>query len=440
MRQTQELPAEPIQRLTDPIKRFLRVESSAGLILLLFTVAALTLSNSSWGSKFLHFWKLPIGFQVGPWQFVRTLHQITNDGLMTLFFFVMALELKREIVLGELCDWRSALFSVMAAIGGMLAPAILFLALQWDAPGRNGWGLVMATDTAFVIGSIALLGPRIPQSLRVFMLSLAIVDDVGAILVVAFGYGGDIRWSALGLALVGILAMRGMLLLGVRHTAFYFVGGILIWGLVDASGVHATITGVILGLMTPTAQWVTDARMLSILQRIIAYPPGEHWSGDTNDRNDLRMAEVATREKLSPVERLEMKLHPWVGFCIMPLFALANAGVPISGVEFSGGLTLTVIAAFILGKPVGILSFCWLSSRLRIAKRPPDLNWLIISGGAMLAGIGFTMALFIADLALPSALVNQAKIGVFAASVGSATIGMFILFFATARSMQIRKD
>jgi NhaA family Na+:H+ antiporter len=270
---------------------------------------------------------------------------------MTLFFFLVALELKRELVLGELRNPRMAALSIVAALGGMLVPAAIYLILQLGQPGQNGWGTVMATDIVFVIGCLALLGSRIPQSLRIFMLSLAIVDDIGAILVVAIGYGSNISWTALALAAVGIVIVRGMALSGVRSIAIYFLVGGLIWITVDASGVHATITGVILGLMTPTGKWVSDERLHAILDRVVAYPPGDHWSGVT--------------EALSPVEQLEMMLHPWVSFVIMPLFAFANVGVPISFADLGNSVTVAVFVGFALGKPIGVLGFisigfCWL--------------------------------------------------------------------------------
>ena len=329
-REISQLPQELIDWLTKPVTRFLRIEAAAGSVLLLFTIAALVLSNSSWAHPFLEAWETPMGIQVGSLEFTRSLREWINDAFMTLFFFLVALELKRELVLGELRNPRMAALSIVAALGGMLVPAACYWILQSGQPGQNGWGTVMATDTAFVLGCLALLGSRIPQSLRMFMLSLAIVDDIGAILVVAIGYGSNINWQALALTAIGLLTLRGMALLGVRSIAIYFLVGGLIWITVDASGIHATVTGVILGLMTPTGKWVSDERLHAILDRVVAYPLGDHWSGATEDRKALRMAEAAARETLSPVEQLEMMLHPWVGFVIMPLFAFANAGLPLS--------------------------------------------------------------------------------------------------------------
>ena len=424
---TPQLPSELIDWLTKPIIRFLRIEATAGTVLLLFTIAALVLSNSAWAHLFLEAWETPAGIKIGAFEFTRSLREWINDALMTLFFFLVALELKRELVLGELRNPRTAMLSIMAALGGMLVPAVIYLMLQSGQPGQNGWGTVMATDTAFVIGCLALLGTRIPQGLRVFMLSLAIVDDIGAILVVAIGYGTHLSWTMLALAAVGLLSVRGMTLLGVRSMALYFLGGGLIWLAVDASGIHATITGVILGLMAPTGKWVSDERLHAILDRVVAYPPGEHWSGNTEDRRALRMAEAAARESLSPVEQLEIMLHPWVGFVIMPLFAFANAGVSLSFADLGNPVAIAVFAAFVLGKPLGVLTFSWLAVRTGIARRPPDLDWLLLAAGGLLAGIGFTMALFIANLAFSPNLISAAKLGIFAASIFSALVGVMLL-------------
>jgi len=426
------LPTELLDRLTKPFTRFLAIEAAAGGILLIFTVAALVLSNSPWAHSFLNVWETQIGFQVGAWEFGRTLRDWINDGLMTLFFFLVSLELKRELVLGELRSPRMAALSISAALGGMLVPAALYLMIQAGQPAQHGWGTVMATDTAFVIGCLGLLGSRIPQTLRVFMLSLAIIDDIGAILVVAIGYSSHIAWPALALAALGVAVVRAMAALGFRGFPIYFLIGGFIWVAVDASGIHATVTGVILGLMTPARRWVSDDRLYAILKQVIAHPASDEGSGDTRDRNTLQVAEVAARETLSPVERLEIALHPWVGFVIMPLFAFANAGVPLSMDNLDGPVTLAVLAGFAVGKPAGVLSFSWLAVRSGIAIRPPELSWGSLAGGGLLAGIGFTMALFIANLAFSESLIGSAKLGILLASVVSAVAGLALLTWATA--------
>ncbi|MDH5648188.1 MAG: Na+/H+ antiporter NhaA [Gammaproteobacteria bacterium] len=431
--ETTRLPKEFVDRLTNPFVRFLHIQSASGAILLLFTVAALVLSNSPWADAFDHAWETQIGLQVGSLEFARSLREWINDGLMTLFFFLVALELKRELVLGEMNKPRMAALSIAAALGGMIVPAAIYLALQTGQPGQSGWGTVMATDTAFVIGCLALLGTRIPQSLRVFMLSLAIVDDIGAILVVAIGYSSDIVWWPLAVAALGLLFTRAMAMLGFRGFPLYILVGMLIWLAVDASGIHATITGVILGLMTPARRWVSDERLYSILGQVIAHPARNESSRDTMDRQTLQMAEIAARETLSPVERLEITLHPWVGFVIMPLFAFANAGLPLTLSDLGSSVTVAIFLGFVLGKPIGVMLFSWLAVHSHIAILPPELSWRLLAGGSFLAGIGFTMALFIANLAFNENLIDSAKLGIFLASVFSAVVGLAILMWLPAR-------
>ncbi|SEQ97611.1 sodium/proton antiporter, NhaA family [Solimonas aquatica] len=424
----------PVDRLTKPLARFVQIETAGGGALLLATFTALLLSNSPWAEAFARIWETPAGLHIGSLDFARSLKEWINDAAMTLFFFLVALELKRELVLGELRDPRVAALSIAGALGGMTVPALLYLALQWQQPGERAWGVVMATDTAFVIGCLALLGSRIPHSLRVFMLSLAIVDDVGAILVVAIGYSGPIVWSALGLAVLGFAGVRLMGRIGIRGFAQYFLIGGLIWLAMDASGIHATITGVILGLMTPARRWVSDDRLYAILDKVVAHPAGEASSEDTKDRSTLQLAEIASRETLSPVERLEIGLHTWVVFIVMPLFALANAGMPLPVTGFVPGLTLAVFLGFVIGKPLGILLFTWLALASGLATRADDLSWRLLAGGGLLAGIGFTMALFITQLALGDALIGSAKLGILLASIASGLAGLAVLAGASRQA------
>jgi len=422
------LPTEPVDRLFRPFGRFLRIEAAGGAVLLACAVAALVLSNSRWADSFENIWETRASLAIGLLELDRSVREWINDALMTLFFFLVSLELKRELVLGELKSARMAALSVAAAVGGMLVPAGLYLTLQFGQAGAVGWGTVMPTDTAFALGCLALLGERIPQSLRVFMLSMAVIDDLGAVIVVAIGYGHELNWVTLGVGTLGVVGIRFMALLGVRSIPIYFFLGAAVWLAVDASGIHATITGVILGLMTPARRWVSDERLYAILDRVIAHPAGDHaGSADTKDRKTLRLAEVAARETLSPVERLEMTLHPWVGFLIMPLFALANAGVTLSLSDITDPVSVAVFLGFVLGKPIGVLSFSWVAVRLGIATRPDDLGWGLLAGAALLAGIGFTMALFIANLAFSKDLIGSAKLGIFLASGFSALAGLTAL-------------
>jgi NhaA family Na+:H+ antiporter len=421
------LPKVPADRFTGPFLRFVRIEAMAGALLLLCALVALVLANTGWSASFLSFWNIQVGLSVADMEFSRSLKHWINDGLMTLFFFVVALELKREMVLGELRNPRLAALPLAGAVGGMVVPAGLYLLLVGGSPGASGWGTVVSTDTAFVIGCLALLGRRIPESLRLFLLALAIFDDIGAILVVAVGYGHLINWFALAFAVGGLLVVAGIARLGIRGIPIYFAIGAGIWLAFDASGIHATLTGVILGLMTPARSWVSDRRLHAILDRVVAYPPGNHWSGDTAGRRDLRRAAMATREALSPIERLEILLHPWVAFTVLPLFAFANAGVPIFPGTFDATVALAIFLGFFIGKPIGVLVFTALAVNFRIADRPGELRWSILAGGGLLTGIGFTMALFIAELAYGADLLDSVKLGILAASVASAIAGVLAL-------------
>ncbi len=426
-----QLPKEPADLFTRPFLRFVRIEAMAGAVLLLCALIAIVLANTVWSVQFLSFWELRVGLALGDIEFSRSLKHWINDGLMTLFFFVVALELKREMALGELRNPRLAALPLAGALGGMIVPAGVFLLLVQGGPSASGWGTVMSTDTAFVIGCLAVLGSRVPESLRLFLLSLAIFDDIGAILVVAIGYGGALNWIALGLAGAGFAIVAASARLGIRSIPVYFAIGGGIWLALDASGVHATLAGVILGLMTPARSWVSDTRLHAILDRVVAYPPGDHWSGDSASRRDLLRAGVAAREALSPIEQLETTLHPWVAFTIMPLFALANAGVPIVPSNFDSTVAMAIFVGFIFGKPIGVVLFSALAVKLRLAIRPSELTWSMLVAGSLLAGIGFTMALFIAELAFGPALLDSVKLGVLAASVVSAIGGVLALRWLT---------
>jgi len=433
-RDDEHLPRAVADRITRPFARFLRIESATGLALLAATAVALIVSSSAVSGSVEAFWNTPLGVHFGSADFSRSLRHWVNDCAMTLFFFVVSLELKREMVHGELRSLRMAAFSLAAALGGMVVPACVYLALMHDEPGVHGWGTVMATDTAFVIGALALLGSRVPASLRVFLLSLAIFDDVGAILVVAIGYGSAPSWPALAIAAAVVAAVRGASRVGVRSIPVYYALGAGLWLALDAAGVHPTLAGVVLGLMTPAREWVSDQRLHSILERVLSYPLGRHWSGDTADRADLRRAGVAAKEALSPVERLEIALHPWTGFVIMPLFALANAGVRISLSDLTSRITVAIFAGLVLGKPAGVVALSWLAERTRLARRAEGLEWPVIFGGALLTGIGFTMSLFIATLAFDDpGMLSSAKLGILGASVVAGSAGLVALTWLARR-------
>jgi len=416
-------PREKIDRLTRPLARFMHVEAASGVVLLVAAIAAFVIANSPLADSFLGIWKTRLSFGLGGFQMDHTLKHWVSDGLMAIFFFVVGLEVKREIVLGQLRDIRQAALPIAAALGGMVIPAGVYLALQWGEPASRGWGIPMATDIAFVVGCMAVLGSRVPSSLRVLLLSLAIADDIGAILVIAIGYTAGLNLSALLLAAVGLSIVVLMKWAGVRSLAAYTLVGVLVWVAFHESGVHATIAGVILGLLTPTERWVSESVLSGIVSRA-----REVWQGEGGERaKSLRQVQTAARESLSPLERLEDGIHPWSAFLIMPVFALANAGVAFEGSLVTDPVSVAVAAGLVLGKPLGIVLFSFIGVRFRLATLPEGVNWSILAAGACLAGIGFTMSLFIAGLALEGPALEAAKMGTLGGSVVSGIIGMALL-------------
>jgi NhaA family Na+:H+ antiporter len=421
------LPSRPIRRLTGPIGRFMQVQAASGIVLLLATLLALAVANSRWSASFLAFWETELGVTFGSFEISHSLKHWVNDGLMGIFFFVIGLEVKRELVIGELRDLRAAALPIFAAVGGMIVPAAIFLSLQAGAPGMRGWGIPMATDIAFVVGCMAILGSRVPAGLRVMLLSLAIADDIGAILVIAVGYSEALNWTALLCGFAGIAVVYGMARVGVRSILAYAGVGGLVWFAFHESGVHATIAGVILGLMTPTSEYVGA----NVLRRALDLAD-DVWQGQESAHGTARASTVArfralARETVSPVEYLIAALNPWVGFLIMPVFALANAGVSVGISGLTDPVAHAAAAGLLLGKPVGIVLLSFLAVRLGLARLPHGVSWSVLAAGGVLAGIGFTMALFIAGLALDGELLSAAKVGVLGASAVAAVVGTSLL-------------
>ncbi len=422
----QSLPDKPIDRVVAPISRFLHVEAASGVVLLLAAATAFTLANSPWAEHYAAFWKMKVSFGVGPFQLDHTLKHWVSDGLMAIFFFVVGLEVKRELVLGELRDVRRAALPLAAALGGMVVPALVYLSLAGSPEAARGWGIPMATDIAFVVGCVALLGSRAPLSLRVLLLSLAIVDDIGAILVIAIGYTDGINLFALALGGASLLVVLGLQRVGVRAVPIYLLLGTLIWLEFHESGVHATIAGVVLGLMTPVRPWVSSERLGTIFDRAAELWEGEEPTGSTR-RKVLGSVAIAAREGTSPLERLEHAIHPWSAFVIMPIFALANAGVTVEAGVLTEPVAFAVGAGLVFGKPAGVLLFCFVAVKLGLAQLPEDIGWLTITAGGFLAGIGFTMSLFIAGLALDGTVLEAAKVGILLASLVAGLLGMLLL-------------
>lgn len=418
--------------------RFLHIEAASGIVLLACTALALGLANSPAAAWFASIWKIPVSLSLAGFTLAGDVgHLIVNDGLMTIFFFVVGLEVKREIVFGELRDPRKALLPVVAALGGVMVPAAIYLALQWGEPGQDGWAIPMATDIAFVVGLMALFGSRVPFGLKIMILSLAIVDDIVAVLIIALVFTETIAWGWLGLAGAAFAVVYGFNLAGVRSIAVYAFIGVFIWLAFLQSGVHPTVAGVLLGLLTPARAWIGRETLAEVLQTA-----WERISGDDDEadraRVDVGATPFAAREAVSPLQRLEDGLHPWVAFVIMPLFALANAGVAVSLPSLGEPIAVAVAAGLVVGKPVGIMLLCALAVRLGVTSLPAGVSWGMLTGGACLAGIGFTMALFLNGLAFPAAEFPAAeaagKIGTLAGSLVSALIGASVLALALRRA------
>ena len=433
------LPSGPVDRWLAPLVRFLHIEAASGVVLLVCTAVALALANSPAGDWFANVWKTPVSLSLGGLGLAGDVgHLIINDGLMTIFFFVVGLEVKREMVHGELRDPAKALLAVFAAIGGVLMPAGIYLALQWGEPGQRGWAIPMATDIAFVVGFLALFGKRVPLGLKILLLSLAIVDDIVAVLIIAFVFTEAIAWSWLAGAAGAFAVVVFLHRIGVRPIGVYLLLGVFIWLAFLKAGVHPTVAGVLLGLLTPAHPWVGRTAFADVLNAA--------WQGAAREKTpalppttdvDFARTQFAAREAISPLLRLEHALHPWVAFVIMPLFALANAGVALTPSSLGEPVAWAVASSLAFGKPLGILLCCVLAVRVGITRLPDGVSWGMVAGGACLAGIGFTMALFLNALAFPvDGFATQeaaGKIGTLMGSVVSAALGGVVLASALRR-------
>jgi NhaA family Na+:H+ antiporter len=414
------------RRLIRPLVDFLHTEAAGGVVLVAATVVALVWANSPWDASYDDLWSTQLAVSLGERELALDLRQWINDGLMTLFFFVVGLEIKRELVEGELRDPRKAMLPACAALGGMLAPALIYAAFNAGGEGSDGWGIPMATDIAMAVGVLSLMGSRVSPSLKLFLLALAIVDDIGAILVIAVFYTDEIHGDAL-LATVGlVLAVAAMRRGGVRSIAAFAVVGVALWFTLHESGIHATLAGALLGLMTPT-QPIRQPELIDV---------GE--LADLSSYQAARQTATAARESVSVVEWLEHRLHWWTSFVVVPLFALANAGIPLSGDTVRDALTSSVAGGIVLGlvvgKIVGVTGFTWLAVRLRIARLPENATWSGILGVSALAGIGFTVSIFITGLAFGGEpLEDQAKVAILAASLLAAAIGSSLIVATTRR-------
>ncbi len=434
------------RRFVRPALAFTHTEASGGIVLLVATVLALIWANSAWGDSYFEFWDIHITIDVGGFHFAESLKLIVNDGLMAIFFFVVGLEIKRELTVGELNTARKASLPALAALGGMIVPALIYLAFvisSGPADAINGWGIPMATDIAFSVGVIALLGSRVPVGAKMFLLALAIVDDIGAILVIAFFYTDDLSLAWLGIALAVIALILIARKAGIRSVAFYLPLAIVVWFGFLESGVHATIAGVILGLSVPARSYYSDKGFRQRAGWIL-----DRWDRDAVspsaharlDEDALELAAIA-RESVSPLERWERKLHPWSSFFIIPLFALANAGVRFVGIDVLEAVinpvALGVSIGLVIGKPVGVTLATFLGLKLKLGQLPRHVTFHHVIGVGMIAGVGFTVSLFIAELAFRSSpdahlFADEAKIGIFLGSLAAGVLG-YLYFQVTGR-------
>ena len=416
-------------RFVRPILRFTHIEAAGGVVLLIAAVLALVWANLPGGESYERFFTTELELNLGIIEVHETVREFINDGLMALFFFVVGLEIKRELVRGELSSVKSAMLPAFGALGGMVVPALIFVAfVAGDSEALRGWGIPMATDIAFSVGVVALLGSRVSVGAKLFLLALAIVDDIGAIAVIAIFYTEELSMPWLIAALAGLGIVEVSKRVGVRSIGFYALIGVGTWFCLLESGVHATLAGVALGLMTPAFALYADEdyrrRATWILSRF-DMDAAQPRARERLDADALELAAVAA-ESVPPLNRLENAIHPWTSFVVVPLFALANAGIRFEGIDVGEAVTspvsVGIAAGLVLGKTFGITVLSWVAVKLGLGELPRHTTWLDLVGIAMAAGIGFTVSLFITELAYTDPmLLDRAKLGIF---IGSGVAGL----------------
>jgi NhaA family Na+:H+ antiporter len=416
-------------------RQFTRLQASSGVLLLLATVLALLWANSAWSESYFRLWETHLTISLGALSLSESLLHWVNDGLMVIFFFVVGLEIKREVLVGELASLRRATLPLVAAIGGMLIPAAIYFLINSSGPGQDGWGIPMATDIAFLLGILTVLGSRVPVSLKVFFTALAIADDLGAVLVIALFYSGDIHWVALAAAAIFLLALILLNRIGFRQPLPYAILGLGLWLAFLESGLHPTIAGVLLAITIPARSQVeAEAYMAQCTSALGGLGPSSpNGEGDAIRRQQAaaQTLEVIAERIQSPLLRLERTLNPWVAYLIVPIFAFANAGVDVRGnllVALSQPIALGIMGGLVLGKPLGITLFAWLVVKLRLADLPFGVTWAQLLSASWLAGIGFTMSLFIASSAFGSPVpLAVSKVAILVASLLASAIGFALL-------------
>ncbi|MBN2347776.1 MAG: Na+/H+ antiporter NhaA [Bacteroidales bacterium] len=432
-----------VDLLVEPFQRFFNTEASGGIILLIFTIFALIWANSRWSDYYFHFWENHLTLGIGSFELSKTLHHWINDGLMAIFFFVVGLEIKRELIVGELSSFKKGILPITAALGGMLLPALLYVFLNKNPETAGGWGIPMATDIAFSLGILSLLGKRVPISLKVFLVALAIVDDLGAILVIALFYSADIHLSYLliGLGLFLILVLFNILKL--RNVHIYMAIGWIIWYMFLKSGIHPTIAGVLIAFTIPLKRKINVSTFRHQMEDNLEEFCEDGCPDETTLTHEQLAAIDNIEDKLdhvkSPAQYLEHSLHNFVTYIVMPIFALANAGVMFNIAGFSSlfnSLSGTIEVSLIVGKVSGIFLFTWVSVKLGLAVLPVKVRWVHILGLGFIGGMGFTMSIFITNLAFKGGdLLNPAKIGILIGSLVAGIIG-YLLLRATLKDVR----
>jgi Na+:H+ antiporter, NhaA family len=425
-----------------PLQEFLRTSTSGGSVLLLAVLVALIWANSPWRDAYDRLWLTGLSIHLGGWGLDEDLRHWLNDGLMTLFFLLVGLEIKRELTIGELREWRAAALPMIAAIGGMVVPALLYVAVNVGGAGSKGWGVPMATDVAFALGALTLAASFAPANLKPFLLTLAIVDDIGAILVIAVFYSGGVRWPPLGVAALLLVLIATLRRVHVRSMTVYGLLAVVLWYAVLRSGVHPTIAGVSLGLLTPAVPFQRPRAVSDEAHRTADETVDDPHPPDADSHWWLRLAWLS-REAVSPLARIEHALLPWSSFVILPLFALANTGVELSGSTLrqaaTSRVTLGVVLGLVGGKLVGIWLASFLAVKLGVGKLPDGVGWGPVVGLAATAGIGFTVSLFVAGLAFDDAtLLDEAKVGILVGSLIAGVLGHTLLRRAHAGASKAR--
>jgi Na+:H+ antiporter, NhaA family len=445
---TRQLIANQILR---PAQRFFRKQVASSVLLLAATVIALIWANSNIAETYHSFWHTKISLVFGKFHINKSLVHWINDGLMALFFFTVGLEIKRELLVGELASPKKALLPVIAALGGMLVPGLIYISFNLGSSNLDGWGIPMATDIAFALGAVAIFGRKLPVNLRIFLAAFAIADDLGAVLVIAIFYTKEIVWFYVFVCLMLTLCLAIANLLWIRWTLVYAALGLAIWFFVMGSGIHPTVAGVIVSLFIPARGRYDTDRFLQNADQIMAKFKCEDQSCgysillNQEHMHAVHALELACHDVETPLQRLMHFLHPWVAFTILPFFALSNMGLNFHGVNFSEvavhTVSLGIFFGLVFGKPLGVMLFSYIAVKTGMGSLPKDVRWSHILGSAMLGGIGFTMSLFIADLSFPtSQILNYAKMAILSGSLLSAGIGITFLGVVSSKSPDISSD